>query len=83
MIFPRRVFDAPTPTNIFVANVNEARVELQLTNDDRSAYPVWSPDGKTIAYLDFKKERSGKRLASPESATEVVLMGADGTARQE
>jgi Tol biopolymer transport system component len=83
MIFPTSRKDAPTPTNIFVANVSVTVGELQLTRDDRSECPVWSPDGKKIAYLHFKKREGGKRRASAEAATEVVLMGADGVDRQE
>jgi Tol biopolymer transport system component len=76
MIFPKFMVDAPTPTNIFVANINAGGGELQLTTDGRSHYPVWSPDGKRIAYIHFGK-RTGPNK-EPITTTEIVLMDADG-----
>ena len=68
--------DAPTPTNIFVANVNETGGELQLTRDDLSEYPVWSPNGTKIAYIHLNEiVNPGKRR---RWTSQIVLIDADG-----
>jgi Tol biopolymer transport system component len=76
MIFPKYRIDAPTPTNIFVANGTEVGGELQLTRDDRSEYPVWSPDGKRIAYIHINEMMGPSKR--PRWTSEIILMDADG-----
>ena len=49
MIAPSVVLDAPTPQNIFTASTDKNSAEIELTNDNLSSRPVWSPDGKKIA----------------------------------
>src|SRR5437667_3620373 len=76
MIFPKYIADTPTPTNIFVTNINEVGGELQLTTDDWSQYPVWSPDGNRIAYIHFKETLGQNKRR--RTTSEIVLMDADG-----
>ncbi|HEV2223101.1 MAG TPA: hypothetical protein VGR84_08870 [Candidatus Acidoferrales bacterium] len=76
MIFPKFRLGAPTPTNIFVVSANGARRELQLTTDDRSEDPVWSPDSNKIAYIHF--DERGSPSKRPIWISEVGLMDADG-----
>ena len=64
----RRVFDDwTTPINIFAVNMDNPSAELELTNDNLSTRPVWSPDGKKIAFV-----RGGYYGG-------VFVMDADGT----
>jgi Tol biopolymer transport system component len=76
MIFPKAVADAPTPTNLFVVDPSGAGSELQLTSDDRSETPVWSPDGRRIAFIHLNEGPSGRNRREP--ANEVLVMDADG-----
>jgi dipeptidyl aminopeptidase/acylaminoacyl peptidase len=60
--------------NIWVASVDGTSLE-QITTDDRSLYPSFSPDGQTIAFTHHRPTR-------PCSAS-VHLVGVDGSnARQ-
>jgi len=74
MIFPGYVVDAATPTNIFVIDANGEKPELQLSKDDRSSHPVWSPDGRRIAYVHERDDSSRKW----EETYEISVMQADG-----
>lgn len=77
----------PTGYHIFVANVDGTNTR-QLTVDDPSApnppfryhlTPVWSPDGKQIAYssgVDIANDRDG--LSIP---FDIWIMKADGTSK--
>ena len=56
--------------NIWVASVDGTDLE-QITTDDRSLYPSFSPDGQTIAFTHLRPE-------APCSAS-VHLMGIDGS----
>ncbi|HEX6330555.1 MAG TPA: hypothetical protein VF129_04605 [Actinomycetota bacterium] len=56
--------------NIWVASVDGTSLE-QITTDDRSLYPSFSPDGETIAFTHH-------RPGAPCSAS-VHLMGVDGS----
>jgi len=76
MIFPKYVLDAPTPTNIFVADLNFPGKERQLTGDDRSEYPTWSPDGSRIAFVHINERAKGANRRNP--AFEIFVMNADG-----
>jgi Tol biopolymer transport system component len=76
MIFPKAVMGAPTPTNLFVADPSGAGSELQLTADDRSVNPVWSPDGRRIAFIHLNEGPEGRNMRDP--AKEVFVMDADG-----
>ena len=67
MIAPSQMLDGITPQNIFAVNVNTGSPEIELTNDDMSTHPVWSPDGKKIAFV-----REGK-------SSGIFVMDADGT----
>jgi hypothetical protein len=57
--------------NIFVATLDRTEPLVQITTDDRSLYPSFSPDGQTIAftYVDPTAEGCGQS---------VHLMDADG-----
>jgi Tol biopolymer transport system component len=76
MIFPGAMMDAPTPKNLFVVDASGSGSELQLTADDRSENPVWSPDGKRIAFIHLNEGPDGRNRRDP--ANEVFVMGADG-----
>ena len=76
MIFPKNVLDAPTPTNLFVADLTGLDSELQLTKDDRSENPVWSPDGKRIAFIHLNDGPDGSSRRHP--SYEVFVMNANG-----
>ena len=80
MTYPDAVFDAPKSTNIFVAGAEEPGKEVQLTTDDRSYSPAWSPDGATLAYihLDERTTADKKRWTT----SEVMIMDAGGTNRR-
>jgi hypothetical protein len=56
--------------NIWVSNVNGTGLQ-QLTTDDRSLYPSFSPDGQTVAFMHFDRER--------RCSGAVHLMDADGS----
>jgi TolB protein len=66
-IAPHSVLDGAAPTNIFAVNVGMGAPEIELTNDNMSTRPVWSPDGMKIAFV-----REGKSGG-------IFVMNADGT----
>jgi Tol biopolymer transport system component len=68
--------DAPTFRNIFAANTNGGGEE-NLTGDNHSLAPVFSPDGSRIAYLHMKSETCEDCLLHAEY--ELYVMNADGT----
>jgi Tol biopolymer transport system component len=76
MIFPAYMMDAPTPTNIFVASLSAPGEEIQLTKDDRSEDPVWSPDGTKIAFIHLDEGVGGSKKRN--HASEIVEMDGDG-----
>jgi Tol biopolymer transport system component len=76
MIFPRAVLDAPTPMNLFVADPSGAGNEVRLTADDRSENPVWSPDGKRIAFIHLNEEPNSQNRRDPKY--DIFVIDADG-----
>ena len=57
--------------NIFVARLDRTEPLVQITTDDRSLYPSFSPDGQTIAFTSFDTTTEG-------CGQSVHLMDADG-----
>jgi Tol biopolymer transport system component len=68
--------DAPRFRNIFAVNTNGGGEE-NLTRDNHSLAPVFSPDGSRIAYLHIKSETCEDCLLRAEY--ELYVMNADGT----
>ena len=57
--------------NIYVAKLDRTEPLVQITTDDRSMYPSFSPDGQTIAFTSFDTTAEG-------CGQSVHLMDADG-----
>lgn len=51
MIARSAFMDGSAPHNIFVVNADSKSTEIKLTNDNLSTNPVWSPDGRRIAFV--------------------------------
>lgn len=70
------ILDGPTPRNIFVAGGDGRSGEIQLTTDNYSEDPVWSPDASKIAYVHL--EKPGEQNNGFISTFEIMKVGADG-----
>lgn len=62
--------DAPTKWAIYVVD-SDGKNEKRLTPGDRSLYPCWFPDGKTIAFISAEVNDAG-----------IYTMQADGSDRK-
>jgi Tol biopolymer transport system component len=69
------VMDAPTPKNIFVASADGSVGEIQITTDNYSQDPVWSPDASKIAYVHLQKWDGRESFTS---TFEIMMVRADG-----
>jgi Tol biopolymer transport system component len=67
--------DVPTPKNIFVASADGHVAEIQLTTDNYSEDPVWSPDASKIAYVHLQKWDGRESFTSTFA---IMVVGADG-----
>ena len=70
-------------TGIWVMNADGTE-QRQLTPSDKSAtWPVWSPDGTKIAYIDDPGYQIGSIVGQDRSGPhEIWVMNSDGTAPQ-
>jgi Tol biopolymer transport system component len=71
-----RVFDAPTPTNLFVASADGHVAEIQLTTDNYSEDPIWSPDASKIAFVHLQKWDGRESFTSTFA---IMVVRADGS----
>ena len=53
---------------IFVMNADGTEVRQLTDNDDDDLYPIWSPDGESIAFMGGR-----------DGDAEIFVMNADGT----
>jgi len=58
------------PTNIYVIDVQTGNKSPVTTGDEYNRAPQWSPDGRTLAYLSWKKGNPQQLLAIPANGGE-------------
>ena len=58
---------------IYIMNADGTNVKRLTDNDDDDYYPLWSPDGKTIAFYSCSKGRNQVKKCG------ISVIGADGT----
>jgi Tol biopolymer transport system component len=64
--------DRREESDIWIADLEEGRVQRLLEQEGLQSYPAWSPDGLTIAYT------TGYRIGSDKIVEELWLVGIDG-----
>lgn len=70
---------SPIPRNIFIVTVGDEIVERQITTDERSSQPVWSPDGRRIAFVRDAPATTGRKEVRDEVH---ILNPGSGTTRK-
>ena len=74
---PDRVFNY----DVFALNLSRAPFGRSPTPANAEYQPVWSPDGRSIAYLGTKRELTSSETTMED--THVWIMNADGSNRRE
>ena len=64
-------------TDIFVVNVDDAEYPLNVSNEGRDYSPVFSPDGKRIAYVTSTGPDIGGSALTPTKYLAITDISAD------